>query len=185
MTDATARFPIPGSYLVARGFLPTPAELALGWRSGWISVASAVELALARYEAGISQDAAEEDLALLLSDRYDLAPDLLGSLAADDPAAPRFWLFAALAWLRDGRASDDPLDDIALLYDDFDFPSELEGLVRYLPASPGVPVGVPAMEERWRAYVDRVGAGYVARARGWAKRAGGGEEHRADRRRPE
>lgn len=47
----------------------------------------------------------------------------------------------------------DPLQLIEMLYADFGYPTEIETLVRYMPATPGAPTGVMALEERWTDYL--------------------------------
>jgi hypothetical protein len=96
-----------------------------------------------------------ESLGLLTRDRYIEIPEFAGSLTeADSADARRLWLYLALAWLFTHRQKfDDPLETIELLYTDFDCPEEIEGLVRFIPVSPGTPTGVPAINDRWRAYL--------------------------------
>lgn len=44
------------------------------------------------------------------------------------------WLFVALKWVYENKEDYlDPLGEVELLYEEFDFPSEVEGFVRYMP----------------------------------------------------
>jgi hypothetical protein len=127
---------------------------------------------------------ATEDVAVLV-DRglldegelaFDLEKELVAILPPDwaaigDPseypqhAAPELrlaeerWVYLQLAWLWDHQAeSSNALDEIELLYADFGYPTEIEGLVRWMPAKPGEPMGEPAMMDRWSKYLADCGA---------------------------
>lgn len=46
------------------------------------------------------------------------------------------WIFIALKWLFEKRHDiEDPLSKVELMYEDFDFPEEIESFVRYMPSS--------------------------------------------------
>jgi hypothetical protein len=76
----------------------------------------------------------------------------------------RVWLYLALAWLHDHQDEHaDPLQLIEMLYADFGYPTEIEGLVRYMPAPRGTPTGVEGIEERWRAYLQQRSHEYKTR----------------------
>ncbi|WP_124355248.1 DUF2247 family protein [Pseudomonas chlororaphis] len=48
------------------------------------------------------------------------------------------WLFVALKWLFENKNEiADPLGEVELIYEDFDFPSEIESFVRYMPPLDG------------------------------------------------
>lgn len=159
MTDGTP-FPIPAGFVTAY-LLPTGAELAYGYRMGWITATDVVSIALAKETTGAPMTEAEHDLALLLSDEFDRVEDLVAILEIDDEPAElraRVWLYLALAWLHEHRADfEDPFGVIELLYADFDYPDEMKGLVRYMPVEPGEPTGMGAMEARWSEYLEHTG----------------------------
>ena len=144
--------------------MPTSAEIAYGVQHGWLSRQDAIAVALAKYEAGTELNSAEEELALLLSDDVDHLGDLIADLAVSDEPPERrarLWLFLALASLREHRSQyADPLGVIEMLYADFDYPDEIRGLVRYMPARPGETASIEGVERRWQEYVDRVGTEY-------------------------
>ena len=168
MTDehALIRFNIPASFVVARA-MPTGAELAYGFREGWLTRADVVAVALAKYEADLPLSPAEEELALLLSDDLDRFDDLIVDLEiVDEPSEQRarLWLFLTIAWLFDHRQDfRDPLEVIEMLYADFDYPDEIQGLVRFMPTAPGEDASLEALEQRWRVFVDRLSAEYQQR----------------------
>jgi hypothetical protein len=164
--DALVRFEIPASFVLTR-VLPTGAELAYGFRHGWLRRPDVVRIALAKYEAGICLSAPEEELALLLSDDFDQVDDLVSRLdAQDEPVEQRarLWLFLALSWLHEHRDSfEDPFEVIEMLYADFGYPEEIRGLVRYMPPVPDQIAGLNAISDRWLTYLDRVGVDYRQR----------------------
>jgi hypothetical protein len=64
------------------------------------------------------------------------------------------WVYLQLAWLWEHRAeSSNPLDEVALAYDDFGFPSQIANLVRWMPAQAGEPCGEDALVSRWSEYL--------------------------------
>jgi hypothetical protein len=164
--DALIRFRIPWEFVASHG-LPTSTELAYGYRHGWVTREDVVAIVLRKYEANLLLRDAEESLALLLSDDYDQIDDLVDELQYGDQAderRARYWLFLALAWLREHpELADDPLEAIELLYADFGHPAEVQGLVRYMPPPPGARTGLDAIWERWGEYVERVSAEYRQR----------------------
>lgn len=47
-----------------------------------------------------------------------------------------------------------------MLYADFGYPEEIEGLVRFMPSPPGAETGYRAVEQRWEDFVSRKSAQY-------------------------
>jgi|SRR5579884_2447443 len=159
---------LPALFVVER-VLPTGAEVAYGFREGWLSRQGVVEVELAKYKAQRKLPPAEEELALLLSDDLDRVDELIAELeVSDEPAErrARLWLYLAMAWLLDHQSHyKDPLEVIEMLFADFDYPDEIRNLVRFMPPGPGDRAGVEGIQERWRAFVDRVGREYRERDR--------------------
>jgi hypothetical protein len=84
----------------------------------------------------------------------------------DEPSEQRarLWVFLALSWLLEHREDySDPLQVIEMLYTDFDYPDEIQGLVRFMPNAPGEDPGIEAIKQRWRAFIDRLSAEYRQR----------------------
>jgi hypothetical protein len=106
---------------------------------GWSAV---VDLAQARLGAG-SDDSLEIELAGLQKSDADQVGEILRRLARKEgvPVAglsKRVWLYLMLLWLFENRANvADPLGEIELIYADFEYPSELKSLVRYMPVTDG------------------------------------------------
>jgi hypothetical protein len=163
MSDDLVKFAIPAGFVTARVLL-TPGELVYGYRHGWLGARDVVEVALAAFEAGGDLPSAEEELALLLSVSLGRVPELLEELAqssAEEPDLGGVWLLLALAWLHEHRSEHlEPLEVIEMLYADFDYPEEIEGLVRFMPPPPGAASGHRAIEQRWEDFVSRKSAQY-------------------------
>jgi hypothetical protein len=168
MSDALVKFAIPARFVEERVML-TPAELVYGFRGGWLADRDVVSIALARLEAGEVLSPPEEELALLLSDDLGRVPELVDDLGESvavqgDPAA--VWLFLTLAWIYDHRSEYlEPLEVVEMIYADFGYPEEIEGLVRFMPASPGAATGYSAIQRRWEDFLSGKSAEYRARDR--------------------
>ena len=162
MSEDLAKFRLPADFILERA-LPTLSEVAFGFEHGWIDEATAVALAMARYQ-NVSIEPIAEELALLLTDQFDQVPDLLESLDSWDVGVRRLWLYLALAWIHQNRGS---FDNVWLWVDmvsaDFGSPPEVNGFIYYLPPPPGSPRGYEAMEERWRRYLTQEGRSYEER----------------------
>ena len=168
MNDKLVQLQIPADFVVTR-VLPTAAELAYGFRHGFLSPDDVIAVALAKYTAEIPLGPVEEQLALLLSDQRDKVDELVGALEPADPTErpDRVWLYLALAWLLEHADEfDDPLHVIELVYADFEYPEEIRSLVRFLPPEPGEAPGVDGLWKRWRQWVEQAGAEYAARDSG-------------------
>jgi hypothetical protein len=165
MSEDLIKFVLPADFILART-TPTPNELVYGYQAGWLDDEGAVRVAEAALPMGMGLPHAIEELALLLrDDQYRVAG--LVSAAAEELAASdesstgdvpsRLWLYLALDWLHENRADFvEPLEVIEMLYADFDYPAEIEGLVRFMPPPPGEPAGRSGIEQRWRSYLSRM-----------------------------
>lgn len=159
-------FRIPADYVLER-VVPTAPEIACGLEQGWLSSGDVVAIAVEKLDRGCLLTAAEERLALLLTDELDAVPSLVSELGVGyEPTElrERPWLFLALDWLADHREQfDDPYEIVELLYADFDYPGEIAGLVRWMPVAEGEPTGLAAIDGRWKHYLDSTRAEYVRR----------------------
>lgn len=168
MNDSLVRFRIPAPYVLERA-IPTAAELGFGYHHGWLSQEDTVAIAAAKGGAGAPLLDAEKELAQLLPDDFIRVDPLAEELeVSDEPVErrARLWLFLALAWVYDHRSEfADPFETIEMLYADFDYPEEIQGLVRYMPAKAGEDVGLDAIDKRWRQYLNRKADEYQERDR--------------------
>jgi hypothetical protein len=160
-------FKLPASFILPRVF-PTGAELAYGFRHGWVARADIVAIVKAKREAGVPMRELEEELLEVSSTDVDRFDEIMADLnVSDEPTErrARVWLFLVLAALLENQSLvEDPLGMIEMLYADFDYPDEIRGLVRFMPPPAGQePVGIKGIEARWREYVERVGAEYRKR----------------------
>lgn len=77
--------------------------------------------------------------------------------------AKKKWLFIALKWSFENKSNiKDPLGVVELIYEDFDFPPEIESFVRYMPPSDGYKPEKHSFESNlerlfsnWAGYIDR------------------------------
>jgi hypothetical protein len=116
-----------------------------------------IQIALAALKTDRKLSPPEEELALLLSREADQVPDLVDALevaGGQQDNVTAIWIFLALAWIYEHRSSfDNPFQTIDMLYADFEYPTEMESLISYMPVAPGMAVGLAAIAERWRAYL--------------------------------
>ena len=73
------------------------------------------------------------------------------------------WLLIILTWLWNNRNNfEDPLSEVEIIYADFDYPSEIEGFIKYMPPSDGYdPSTQSEMENinhlmgKWKNYLEK------------------------------
>jgi hypothetical protein len=126
-----------------------------------------VDLAVQRLENG-SDDELEIELAGVGKANTDEAGELLRKLArpTDPNAAKRKWLCFVLTWIFENRSAfDDPLDVVAIVYADFDYPKEVAAFVKYMPVTDGYDPSAHTYEqnierlyESWRRFTEVCGA---------------------------
>jgi hypothetical protein len=91
--------------------------------------------------AGINGDA--KTLKVLINQQ-------LQNYTAPDETVRERWMLLAVAWLYQNRhAFDDPWLALEELWEAFDHPAALNGLIRWMPAAPGMKIGEEAMLKRW------------------------------------
>lgn len=143
---------------VAEHVDPTPAELARGFRLGFLDEAAVVQLAERSLADGRAPDPTLDALSVLLSDELDRVEPLISAIEehhrVDDTRASRIWLYLVLLLTFERRnVSRDPMADVEQIYADFDYPEEIEGFVPFLPAPDGQTPGREGIEARWSAYL--------------------------------
>ncbi|OIN30820.1 hypothetical protein AO411_2029410 [Salmonella enterica subsp. enterica serovar Sarajane] len=85
----------------------------------------------------------ELELSFVIPDKSEHVIFFLKELCSEfeynnDLTIKKKWLFIALYWLWNNRDSfEDPLAEVEIIYADFDYPSEIEGFVKYMPPSDG------------------------------------------------
>jgi hypothetical protein len=161
------QFDIPTEFILARA-TPTPAEMAYGYRSRRTTARQLVELAEAKVTLGLPVTDEELMLAELLPDEVEHVDGIVTRIEAKRSASGdefRIWLFLALAWLLHRRASvPDPPAVVEMLFEDFDHPPEIYGLIRYMPVPKDEARGIAAIDQRWTDYVEKMGAEFRRRA---------------------
>ncbi|MQS16761.1 DUF2247 family protein [Streptomyces kaniharaensis] len=160
------KFKIPADFIEPHVHLSL-AELEYGHREGWIDADGVIGLCTRRLVAGHASQL-EETIALLLSDEADQVAGILEGADAGravDDVRP-VWRYLALAWAYENREGlGDALGVVEMLYADFDYPSEMDGFVRYMPAQPGQKTGIDALMSRWEEFVRSEGEFYRGRDR--------------------
>jgi hypothetical protein len=153
-----ASFSIPTDFILSR-VMPSAAELAYGFRAGRVSAEQLVEIEEAKVQGGHPTTHEELQLAKLLPTELDEVEDIVARIETKEPERGdefRVWLFLTLAWLLERRESiADPLAVVEMIFEDFDHPSEIYGLIRYMPVGPSEPRGLDAVFQRWIDYVHR------------------------------
>lgn len=163
MSDDLVKFSLPAAFVVSRVRLD-PGELAYGYAKGWLDEASTVGIAEQLVATGASS-APVEELASVFRGEFWRVQQIVDEIEADAGSEPdRVWLFLALSWLHDHKDDyAEPFQIIEMLYSDFGYPEEIEGLVRFMPPPPGASTGLEGVEERWREYLRRMSSKYAAR----------------------
>ena len=129
---------------------------------GWSGIVD-----LAKNRLCSASDVREIELSCLGKSETHQVGELLRELAASEPEklgsmSVRKWLFLMLAWIFDNKAhTDDPLGEVETIYADFDYPSEIENFVRYMPVTDGYDPSQHSSEENenrlfenWKKYLD-------------------------------
>ena len=150
-------------------------NVSLSWRDalwgyerqliGWSGI---VDFAVDRVSAG-SDNPLEIELSGLGKSETQQVGELLRALANREldkkcETAEKKWLFLVLAWLFERRADvSDPLSEVETIYADFDYPSEIESFVGYMPATDGYDSSKQSIEEnnarlfaKWEKYLSEM-----------------------------
>ena len=146
---------------ITQRVIPTANELGCGYRVEQLSPTQVIELSIARRTAGLALAPWETEILRQGAVQRHQIGDGFEPWEVGDAygSGCRVWLYLALAWLLERATSTaDPLGIVEMLYADFGYPEEIKGLVRWMPAEPGQELGVPAIERRWRTYVEQTGA---------------------------
>lgn len=135
---------LPAEFVLAHA-TPDMRQTAAGFALGWLEAAEVVEIATARYHAGLTHTDAEEQLVLLLPADFDQVPSLLEAAATAEATAEaeaaraaeaataegpredpvRLWLYLGLTALwQNRRQFPDPLGALRLLIADLGHPRE-------------------------------------------------------------
>lgn len=156
---------VPFSYLYSLKFILWR-DVLWALEFNLISDEFVVGLANHHLELGVYHDL-ELDLALM-NDSFDIRVCLNNLVNVTDRGSPVFdskskWLFIALKWLFEKKCEiEDPLGKVELIYEDFDFPVEIESFVRYMPTSESYQPQQHTLKENqnrlyenWAAYIKK------------------------------
>lgn len=110
----------------------------------------------------------ELELSFVIPDEVNHVSPFLKELCSefelkDDLMTKKKWLFIVLSWLWINRNSiEDPLAEVEIIYADFDYPSEIEGFIKYMPPSDGYDPSTHSQMEninhlmdKWKNYLEK------------------------------
>lgn len=103
----------------------------------------------------------------------ELATKISAAYPEDEEAAKQKWLIISLAWgYHEREKSPDPLGLVEEIYADFDYPSEIESIVRFMPSTDGYDPHEHSLEENedrlmenWRRLITVSNAGLLGESR--------------------
>lgn len=154
--------PLTAKFVLDNAKLSWP-EILWGHDMGMIGWYELKEFARTSLQSACQTDDDKlSQLARLTKEDASTAGDLARSVSEagpdlDETAARRKWAYLLLKRLYERRDHiTDPFGVIEHIYADFDYPEELEGFVRWMPASEPVATpeeGQAKMDQRWRAYL--------------------------------
>jgi hypothetical protein len=140
----------------------TWAEVVWAYKLGLIGWRTLKEFA----QAALQSTPEDDELLQLASVRKEdasKAEGLARQLASrgpelDETTAQKKWLYLLLKRLYENRSSvADPFGLVEHVYADFEYPQELEGFVRWMPATEAVSTleeGAARMDRKWRTYLE-------------------------------
>lgn len=159
---------IPLTYIESKLGRPSWQDVQFGLKNQLMDPNAVSELADEHLE---SVDPRPEVIELAIAEPGESVVEEVDTLARREEPTPEAtfhrWLYLVLAWLYDHRAElADPLQDVELVYADFDYPEELAAFVRYMPTNEPDLGDRAANEARmlghWEHYLDRTQARLTA-----------------------
>jgi hypothetical protein len=165
MNDNILQSSIPGAFLKNQ-FPLSGADLAYGLERQWISAWDVVDVLAWWWGRGVSLSPKEEEIASLFKNELWRLPDLLEEFRnnKDTGEDKRIWLYLIVAWLYENLlVLPDPLGEVEKVYSEFNHPEEIEGLIWFMPAKEYEPVGEEGLLARWKDYVRRTKAEFLAK----------------------
>ncbi|QLH62810.1 DUF2247 family protein [Serratia symbiotica] len=113
----------------------------------------------------------ELELSFVIPDSSDHIDHFLKEICSgfekeNDATVKNKWLFIVLSWLWNNRDHfEDPLNEVEIIYSDFNYPSEIEGFVKYMPPSDEYDSSVHTQMENinhlmdnWKEYLEKESA---------------------------
>jgi hypothetical protein len=167
MSDYLIQVSLPNTFF-KKQFPVSGEELAFGFEKGWVSGTDVVDVLAWWWKQGQLLSPADEEIASLSPNNLWQLPELLEkcqrqNVEKNNPRIGHLWMYLIVAWLFENISTfPDPLGEIEKVYADFEYPDEIQSLVRYMPAQEGQPVGEKAIISRWGEYVRRVKAEFLA-----------------------
>ena len=153
--------PLDARFIVNHTHVSWP-EIRWAQEKGLIGWRTVKQLAEVDLESGLSGDELSR-LAVLTKDDASTSSDLVLSLAARRPApdpmvVQKKWMYLLLKKLYDNKNHiADPYGLVEQIYADFDYPEELAGFIRWMPATEPVATleeGASRMDRKWQKYLE-------------------------------
>lgn len=154
--------PLDGDFISANVRFTWP-EINWGFDAGligWYALKQFAEAALRNFPEADDENLSA--LARLTKQEAGTAGEFVRSLAGmgpqlDETVARKKWAYLLLKKLYEDRSQvPDPFGIVEHIYADFDYPEELEGFVRWMPATEQVSSpeeGASRMDQKWRTYL--------------------------------
>lgn len=132
---------IPLEFVLANANLNW-SDVRFGLEQGFLDCDEAIRIAVDNVSRRDDANSLEIELAGLFRDESYRVPELIAALTANSSSetelSKKRWCYLSLAWLYEHRETfDDPLQTVAEIYDDFDFPEEVACFVNYMPPRDG------------------------------------------------
>ena len=142
---------------------PTWPELVWAYEMAILGWKNLTDVAEAEVESGRDDVSMVELAGVGRSDSWraiEIAQDIAARCGAvNQESCQRKWLHLLLKCLYERRDQfSDPLQIVEQLYADFDYPEEIAGFVRWMPARESVSgeaEGLQRIEKEWKAYLER------------------------------
>ncbi|WP_375038304.1 DUF2247 family protein [Acinetobacter sp. RW6] len=134
-------FPIPADFIDEKVNLSW-CDIKWGYENNLLTSEIPIKKAENIVSTG-SYTKAELELSFLIpSESNDITPfinELCPNFKEDEYAITnQKWLYVILSWLWINRASfEDPLDEVEIIYTDFDYPAEMDSFIKYMPPTDG------------------------------------------------
>jgi hypothetical protein len=133
--------PLPSSYFLSVRPMYWR-DLLFGYDIGYVDKPTLVLEALEKNSKGPHSEL-QLELAFLLPNELDRAPEIVRELASEEPsesetALKTKWLYLVLQWNFDNRnICDEPLKAVAGVYEEFGYPAEMNDFIYYMPPRDG------------------------------------------------
>ncbi len=159
-------YPIPFNFIDKNIYLSW-CDVKWGYENNFITSEVPIKKAENNVLTG-SYTNSELELSFIISSEANHVAPLLKELCSESEQKDELiikgkWLFIVLSWLWHNRDKfEDPLAEVEIIYADFDYPSEIESFIKYMPPSDGYDPSIHSQVEnvnhlmdKWKSYLER------------------------------